>query len=295
MPTIIQVHNRGRPALWPSSPSIETHLPDGRWGGRRDPYVLPQSALIPCMLLFVIPVTSFPAVLPQTGSLPYTGGSSEVLLGQRPLVGAVSSHMSYTSNSEDSLLWSPGDDESEDFPPSPAPTAPSVLTAPARGTPLWSPGDDESEDFPPSPAPTAPNVSTAPARGTPLWSPGADESEDFPPPPEPTAPNVSTQPARETSARGTPVGSLLSRALRREHYAPEILHVVEPVLDQVRSDTTADRNDSDAADVMTTKPGVAATALIEAPTDTTPAPHAPDRPPPMNWADNEAFRNTSTC
>ncbi|CAE7323777.1 unnamed protein product, partial [Symbiodinium microadriaticum] len=117
-----------------------------------------------------------------------------------------------------------------------------------------------------------------------------DESEDYPPPPAPTAPNVSTQPARETSARGIPVGSLLSRALRREHYAPEILRVVEPALDPVRSDTTADRNDFDAADVMTTKPGVAATALIEAPTDTTPAPQAPDRPPQMNWAENEAFQ-----
>ncbi|CAE7336498.1 unnamed protein product, partial [Symbiodinium sp. KB8] len=119
---------------------------------------------------------------------------------------------------------------------------------------------------------------------------GDDESEDYPPPPAPTAPNVSTQPARETSARGIPVGSLLSRALRREHYAPEILRVVEPALDPVRSDTTADRNDFDAADVMTTKPGVAATALIEAPTDTTPAPQAPDRPPQMNWAENEAFQ-----
>ena len=158
------------------------------------------------------------------------------------------------------------------------------------GTPLWSPNNDESEDFPTPPAPTAPNVSTAPARGTPLWSPGDDESEDYPPPPAPTAPNVSTQPARETSARGIPVGSLLSRALRREHYAPEILRVVEPALDPVRSDTTADRNDFDAADVMTTKPGVAATALIEAPTDTTPAPQAPDRPPQMNWAENEAFQ-----
>ena len=96
-------------------------------------------------------------------------------------------------------------------------------------------------------------------------------------------------PPRETSARGTPVGSLLSRALRREHYAPEILRVVEPVLNPVRSDTTAGRNDFVAADVMTTKPGVAATALIEAPTDATPAPHASDRPPQVNWADNEAF------
>ena len=81
-------------------------------------------------------------------------------------LGAASSHMSYTPNSEDSLLWSPGDEDSEDFPPSPAPTAP----------------------------------------------------------------NVSTAPARENPAGGTPVGSLLGRALRRGHYAPEILRVVEHVL-----------------------------------------------------------------
>ncbi|CAE7471134.1 TRPT1, partial [Symbiodinium microadriaticum] len=84
-------------------------------------------------------------------------------------LGAVSSHMSYTPNSEASLLWSP---------------------------------NDESEDFPPSPAPAAPTASTAPAR--------------------------------ETPAVGTPVGSLLGRALRRGHYAPEILRVVEHVLDPVR-------------------------------------------------------------
>ena len=32
------------------------------------------------------------------------------------------------------------------------------------------------------------------------------------------------------------------------------------------------------------------TALIEAPTNTAPAPQAPDKPPQMNWADNEAFQ-----
>ena len=52
-------------------------------------------------------------------------------------LGAASPHMSYTPNSADSLLWSPGDDESEDAPPPPAPTAPSVSTVPARGTPVW--------------------------------------------------------------------------------------------------------------------------------------------------------------
>ena len=81
-------------------------------------------------------------------------------------LGAVSSHMSYTPNSEVSLLWSPGDDESEDFPPPPTPTAPSGSAEPARGTPLWSPGDDESEDFPPPPAPSAPNVSATPSPRT---------------------------------------------------------------------------------------------------------------------------------
>ena len=139
-------------------------------------------------------------------------------------LGAVSSHMSYTPNSEASLLWSP---------------------------------NDESEDFPPSPAPAAPTASTAPAR--------------------------------ETPAVGTPVGSLLGRALRRGHYAPEILRVVEHVLDPVRSDTTTDQNDSGAADVMTTTPRTATTAPIGVPTDITPAPHAPDRPSQVNWADNEVF------
>ena len=165
-------------------------------------------------------------MLPQTWGLQYPGGSSGVPLGKRPLLGAASSHMSYTPNSEDSLLWSPGDEDSEDFPPSPAPTAP----------------------------------------------------------------HVSTAPARENPAGGTPVGSLLGRALRRGHYAPEILRVVEHVLDPVRSEATTNQNDSDAADVMITTPRIAATALVKEPTDTTPAPHAPDRPSQVNWADNEVFQ-----
>ncbi|CAE7479265.1 Pol, partial [Symbiodinium necroappetens] len=49
-------------------------------------------------------------------------------------LGAVSSHMSYTPNSEASLLWSPGD-ESGEFPPSPAPAAPTASAVPARETP----------------------------------------------------------------------------------------------------------------------------------------------------------------
>ena len=49
--------------------------------------------------------------------------------------GAASSHMSYTPNSEASLLWSPGDDESESFPPSPVPTAPAASTASTRAPP----------------------------------------------------------------------------------------------------------------------------------------------------------------
>ena len=139
-------------------------------------------------------------------------------------LGAVSSHMSYTPNSEASLLWSPG---------------------------------DESEAFPPSP---------------PL-----------------AAPTASAVPAQETPAVGTPVGSLLGRALRRGHYAPEILRVVEHVLDPVRSDTTADHNDSSAADVKTTTPSTATTAPIGVPTTATPASHAPDRLSQVDWADNEVF------
>ena len=57
-----------------------------------------------------------------------------------------------------------------------------------------------------------------------LWSPG-DDSEDFAPSPVPAVP------AQGTSAVGTPVGGLLSRVLRRGHYAPEILHVVEHIPD----------------------------------------------------------------
>ena len=122
-----------------------------------------------------------------------------------------------------------------------------------------------------------------------LWSPGDEESEDFPPPPSPTAPTVSTAPARENPARGTPVGSLLGRALRRGQYAAEILRVLEQGLDPDRSAATTTHNDSDAADVTTTLPRVAATALVKEPTDAIPAPHAPDKPSQVNWADNEVF------
>ena len=60
-------------------------------------------------------------------------------------------------------------------------------------------------------------------------------------------------------------------------------------MDPVRSEETTTHNDSDAADVMTTLPRVAATALVKEPTDAIPAPHAPDRPSQVNWADNEVF------
>ena len=100
---------------------------------------------------------------------------------------------------------------------------------------------------------------------------------------------MSTAPTRENPARGTPVGSLLGRALRRGQYAPEILRVLEQGLDSDRSAATTTHNDSDAADVSTTLPRVAATALVEEPTDAIPAPHAPDKTSQVNWADNEAF------
>ena len=186
--------------------------------------------------------------------------------------------------------------ESEDFPPPMTPTAPNGAAEPARGTPLWSPGEDESEDHPMLSTPSALNGLTTPVSGTPLWSPGDDESEESmpppppPPPPKRTTPQVMTQPTIDTSARGTPVGGLLSRALRREHYTPAILRAVEPVLDPVRSNTTTNNDNLDTTEVMTTQPGVATTALIEAPPNTTPAASpASDELSQVNWVDHEAF------
>ena len=182
-------------------------LQDGRWTGQWDPYALSLSAQVPCLLISrtrrVIPITSLPAVSPQMRSALRIGGRSGVYTyRQTAPLGAVSSHMSRTPNSEVSLLWSPGDD---------------------------------SEDFPPSPA-------SAPA-----------------------TPAASAVSAREPPATGTPVGSLLGRVLRREHYSPEILRVVEPVLDPVRSDTTTNRNDSGDTAVTATTPRTATTAPIGVP------------------------------
>ena len=116
-----------------------------------------------------------------------------------------------------------------------------------------------------------------------------EDSEDFPPPPSPTAPPESAAPTRENPARGTPVGNLLGRALRRGQYAPDILRVLEQGLGSDRSAATTTHNDSDAADVSTSLPRVAATALVEEPTNAIPAPHAPGKTSQVNWADNEAF------
>ena len=118
-----------------------------------------------------------------------------------------------------------------------------------------------------------------------LWSPG-DDSEDFPPSPAPAAPAARDVPAREPPAVGTPVGSLLGRVLRREHYAPEIL---ERALDPNRSDTSTRRDDSGDADTVTATSRTAATAPIGVPKATTPTPHVPDRPSQAAWADNEVF------
>ncbi|CAE7257248.1 TRPT1 [Symbiodinium microadriaticum] len=101
-----------------------------------------------------------------------------------------------------------------------------------------------------------------------LWSPG-DDSEDFPPSPAPAAPAARDVPAREPPAVGTPVGSLLGRVLRREHYAPEIL---ERALDPNRSDTSTRRDDSGDADTVT----------------------ATSRPSQAAWADNEVFHFAGT-
>ena len=207
-------------------------------------------------------------------------------------LGAASSHMSCAPNSEGSLLWSPGDDTSEDPPPPPAPpvsSAPAGTTAPASTTPLWSPGDDNgSEIFLSPPAQSAPDGLTTPVRGTPLWSPGDDDSEDLPPRQAPTAPGQSTSSAGEAPARGTPVGGLLGRALRREHYAPA--RVVKPILDPVQSSTPTPRHASAATPARPIIPGASATALIEAPPDTVSAPSATGRSPRVNWADNEVFQ-----
>ncbi|OLP94586.1 putative tRNA 2'-phosphotransferase [Symbiodinium microadriaticum] len=174
------------------------------------------------------------------------------------------------------------------------PTAPNGVAEPARGTPLWSPGDDDSEDHPLLSTPSAHGLTT-PAGGTPLWSPSVDELEDIlpssppPPPPRQAAPRALTQPSQATSARGTPVGGLMSRTLRREDYAPEILRVVEPVLNQDKSDVTANHDDSSTTEVQPTRPGGVKTALTEVPSSSMTALPAPDRLPRVNWAENEVF------
>ena len=184
--------------------------------------------------------------------------------------------------------------ESEDLLSPLTPTAPNGAAEPARGTPLWSPGDDDSEDHPLLSTPSAHGLTT-PAGGTPLWSPSDDEPKDImpssppPPPPRQAAPRDLTQPSQDTSAKGTPVGGLMSRILRRENYAPEILRVVEPVLNQDKSDVTANHDDSSTTEVKPTRPGEANTALTEAPSSTVTALPAPDRLPRVNWAENEVF------
>ena len=57
-------------------------------------------------------------------------------------LGAVTSHMSCTPNSESSLLWSPGDDTSEGPPPQPAPPA---LSAPASAAARIPSGGGDAE------------------------------------------------------------------------------------------------------------------------------------------------------
>ena len=184
--------------------------------------------------------------------------------------------------------------ESEDLLSPLPPTAPNGAAEPARGTPLWSPGDDDSEDHPLLSTPSAHGLTT-PAGGTPLWSPSDNESEDImppsplPPPPRQAAPRELTQPSQDTSAKGTPIGGLMSRALRRENYAPEILRVVEPVLNQDKSDVTTNHDDPPTTEVRPARPGEANTALTEAPSSTATALPAPDRLPRVNWAENEVF------
>ena len=81
----------------------------------------------------------------------------------------------------------------------------------------------------------------------------------------------------------------MSRTLRRENYAPEILRVVEPVLNQDKSDVTANHDDSSTTEVKPTRPGEANTALTEVPSSSVTAIPAPDRLPRVNWAETEVF------
>ena len=81
----------------------------------------------------------------------------------------------------------------------------------------------------------------------------------------------------------------MSRTLRREDYAPEILRVVEPVLNQDKSDVTANHDDSSTTEVQPTRPGGVKTALTEVPSSSMTALPAPDRLPRVNWAENEVF------
>ena len=128
-----------------------------------------------------------------------------------------------------------------------------------------------------------------------MWSPSVDELEDIlpssppPPPPRQATPRALTQPSQTTSARGTPVGGLMSRTLRREDYAPAILRVLEPVLNQDKSDVTANHDDSSTTEVQPTRPGGVKTALTEVPSSSMTALPAPDRLPRVNWAENEVF------
>ncbi|CAE7279329.1 tRNA 2'-phosphotransferase 1 [Symbiodinium microadriaticum] len=135
---------------------------------------------------------------------------------------------------------------------------------------VWSPQFSEQVRMPTldSPRPTA----SRPME----WTAGDDESEDAPPPPAPTAPSVSTA----VQSASVTVGSPLTH-----HH----LGTTKEFLERARSTHSVW-----SAPVVVGSPPthhhLGTTALIEAPTNTAPAPQAPDKPPQMNWADNEAFQ-----